>query len=66
MGLYFLHYKVGVKNLDPHLDCALDPHLSIMLRGLRLIRFLFEKHLFLAKRSKLLEQRSNVKKFKRK
>lgn len=34
MALYFLHYKVGVKDLDPHLDCALDPHLSIILREL--------------------------------
>lgn len=62
MALYFLHYKADVKNLDPHLDCALDPHLSIMLRELRLIKFLFEQHLFLAKRGKLLEQRSNMKK----
>lgn len=66
MALYFLHYKVGVKDLDPHLDCALDPHLSIILRELGLIRFLFEQHLFPAKRSKLLEQRSNVKNFRRK
>lgn len=34
MALYFLHYKVGVKDLDPHLDCELDPHLSIILREL--------------------------------
>lgn len=66
MALYFLHYRVGAKDLDPHLDCALDPHLSIMLRELRLIRFLFEQHLFVAKRGKPMEQRSNVKKCKRK
>lgn len=55
-----------IKDLDSHLDCALDPHLSLMLRELRLIRFFFEQHLFLSKRDKLVDQKSNVKNFKRK
>ncbi|GAB0190626.1 hypothetical protein GRJ2_001527900 [Grus japonensis] len=32
-----------VKDLDPHLDCTLDPHLSIMLRENRALYILYPR-----------------------